>query len=112
MSMAKAKHFEMSAVTLMLLLCEVALIFAGLFSNNMIHFPPLGQGVYATKNETSTDHLVELTGVYAQYRIGPRLDEVVATGSFAGNVEMQLPPGPWIISSYWRMTPTCKAAIE
>ncbi len=56
--------------------------------------------------------MIELTGVYAQYRIGPRLDEVVATGLFEGNVDMQLPPGPWIISSYWRMTPTCRAAIE
>lgn len=32
-SLAKARHFEMSAVTLLLMLCEIALVFAGLFSN-------------------------------------------------------------------------------
>lgn len=112
MTVAKAKHFEMTAVTLILLLSEIALIFAGLFSNRMIHFPPLGQGVYATTNSTSTENLIELPGVYAQYRIGPRLDEVVATGDFAGNTALQLPNGPWILSGYWRMTPSCLASIE
>lgn len=87
-SLAKARHFEMSAVTLALVLCEIALIFAGLFSNKMIHFPPLGQGVYGTTNATSLEGLIELPGVYAVYRIGPRLDEVMATSEFVGNEQL------------------------
>jgi hypothetical protein len=78
----------------------------------MIHFPPLGRGVYATLNDTSTDGLVDLAGVYATYRIGPRLDEVTATADFAGSPALQLPQGPWVLSGYWRMTPTCRASIE
>lgn len=63
--LAKAKHFEMTVVTLALLVCEIAMIFAGLFSNKMIHFPPLGRGVYATLNGTDTSNLIELPGVFA-----------------------------------------------
>ena len=78
----------MSAMTIGLIACEVALVFAGLFSNNMIHFPPLGQGVYGTTNSTGPVNLVELPGVFAVYRIGPRLDEVSATSAFEGNTEL------------------------
>lgn len=64
-SWAKAKHFEMTVVTMALLICELAMIFAGLFSNRMIHFPPLGRGVYATFNASDTTNLTPLEGIYA-----------------------------------------------